>query len=522
MRREWNLSFVTALHVAVLLLLAGFHVESVASDGPVAIAAHKVSTYRADLYWFALGVNDSVAAHDDGGWDAPIGVHISDKNNRVAVRFGGFTTPIFVESGSAFILDCDSDPSLPGDPTSPVELSLHFDDFGVPGDMVAGPVQITASGEWFGGGEWVSADLNYLHDSTEPIWLQVKWPSTNPFMPKLGGDSGPQTHNSFFGYESDGVDVWKPYPGFEIMLRLNILNNTKDSPALEEDSPIDSFTVYLRDRLPVYPDPGFSDTCVAGHVLNCRVETGSIDNYFCVTSWQDDLESEASEILHVTGGSGGSAPVSVSPRHAEMIVPTGTDTVLYMAIENRGYATLQYEYSDYYGTSKATAGFPMAIVNGSGTIYPGQTDSIVFVIGSSSLDEGDYMEVGNIDFSDSLEVYAPEDVSIYLIVDEMTSAEEVASSTPKLFMLEQNYPNPFNGETTIRISTDQVPVSPRLAIVDVLGRKVAEIAAAGVVANAIYFQWDATDEAGISVPSGLYFYRLKGYGGGWKKMAVIR
>jgi hypothetical protein len=77
------------------------------------------------------------------------------------------------------------------------------------------------------------------------------------------------------------------------------------------------------------------------------------------------------------------------------------------------------------------------------------------------------------------------------------------------FGLDQNYPNPFNPTTQIRFTLpDQSNVL--LEVYDILGRRVATL-----VNNENYSMghhtvtWNATNQAGLSVSSGIYIYRLK-------------
>jgi hypothetical protein len=75
------------------------------------------------------------------------------------------------------------------------------------------------------------------------------------------------------------------------------------------------------------------------------------------------------------------------------------------------------------------------------------------------------------------------------------------------FALEQNAPNPFNPSTTIRFSTPVAAVVD-LTIYDVTGRRVATLLRRAMPAGEWTTAWDARDERGIHVPSGVYFNRL--------------
>lgn len=81
--------------------------------------------------------------------------------------------------------------------------------------------------------------------------------------------------------------------------------------------------------------------------------------------------------------------------------------------------------------------------------------------------------------------------------------------TPSGFVLEQNYPNPFNPSTTIRYT---LPRSARvsLTIYNSLGQKVKTLLAQKLQNPGNYQAvWDGKSDAGISVASGTYVYRLQ-------------
>ena len=76
------------------------------------------------------------------------------------------------------------------------------------------------------------------------------------------------------------------------------------------------------------------------------------------------------------------------------------------------------------------------------------------------------------------------------------------------FRLLQNYPNPFNASTAIRYQLAQA-ARVRLAVFDLLGRKVKVLLHQDRPAGAHAVTWDGTDESGRAVASGVYFYRLE-------------
>lgn len=78
-------------------------------------------------------------------------------------------------------------------------------------------------------------------------------------------------------------------------------------------------------------------------------------------------------------------------------------------------------------------------------------------------------------------------------------------------MLLQNYPNPFNPETTISFDLPQTAPA-NLSIYNVKGQLVKNLVNGNLEFGRHTYVWNGTDNAGQSVPSGLYFYRLTSNG----------
>jgi hypothetical protein len=85
-----------------------------------------------------------------------------------------------------------------------------------------------------------------------------------------------------------------------------------------------------------------------------------------------------------------------------------------------------------------------------------------------------------------------------------TYASEIAGK----FDLDQNYPNPFNPSTVIRFAVPKFQ-QVSLVVYDLLGRKVKTLVNEERHAGDHRVTWDATNEGGTVVASGVYFYQLK-------------
>jgi hypothetical protein len=86
--------------------------------------------------------------------------------------------------------------------------------------------------------------------------------------------------------------------------------------------------------------------------------------------------------------------------------------------------------------------------------------------------------------------------------------ENMAIQLPLEYKLEQNYPNPFNPTTTIEYSLPKAG-QLKLIIYDLLGRTVRALENSTKQAGLYSTTWNALDENGSQVSSGMYFCRME-------------
>jgi hypothetical protein len=88
---------------------------------------------------------------------------------------------------------------------------------------------------------------------------------------------------------------------------------------------------------------------------------------------------------------------------------------------------------------------------------------------------------------------------------------ETERATPDRLTLRPSYPNPFRSQTTLEYA---LPASAdvRIAIYDVLGRRVRVLAEGDHTAGRHDVTWDGRNNAGQPVASGLYLIRLEADG----------
>ncbi len=89
-------------------------------------------------------------------------------------------------------------------------------------------------------------------------------------------------------------------------------------------------------------------------------------------------------------------------------------------------------------------------------------------------------------------------------VDDNNNTKEI----PKEIQLNNNYPNPFNPSTTIEFGINQAQ-QVRLIIYNMLGQQVKELVNEFVPAGNYRLSWDAKDNNGNEVSTGIYLYSLE-------------
>ena len=100
---------------------------------------------------------------------------------------------------------------------------------------------------------------------------------------------------------------------------------------------------------------------------------------------------------------------------------------------------------------------------------------------------------------------------LFMAVSDLTLGEVLDNDDvwfgPESYTLSQNYPNPFNPVTQISFDAG---ISGEVSIIvyDILGNKVKTIMSGFVTPGNYVASWDATDESGNNVSSGVYIYSL--------------
>ncbi|MDP7021791.1 MAG: T9SS type A sorting domain-containing protein [Candidatus Krumholzibacteria bacterium] len=105
-------------------------------------------------------------------------------------------------------------------------------------------------------------------------------------------------------------------------------------------------------------------------------------------------------------------------------------------------------------------------------------------------------------------LYSREEGSDWILMRSETLQVE---ATPLVTALNKAYPNPFNPATTLRFTVDS-PQRMRLAVFDIAGRHQAQVADKTFDAGTHELLWQARDDAGRRLPSGVYLLRMEAAG----------
>ena len=139
------------------------------------------------------------------------------------------------------------------------------------------------------------------------------------------------------------------------------------------------------------------------------------------------------------------------------------------------------------------------------TIFTGIQDSTFSVDGSAFLANNTVYD-WTVSVSDGFSTTASPDTFSF-VAELSTGVKDDLASLPRRFALHQNYPNPFNPTTLIRYDLPQ-SAKVELKIYNILGQEVRTLVNAIQQAGYRSVQWDATNNLGARVGSGVYIYRI--------------
>ena len=480
--------------------------SGVGAEEIIAVHGEQVSALRGEICWFVRGVNESVLLCDDNEPDQLFYITTEAMGHKTAVSFSVPETPVVVENIQVLICNADMFPELPGNSYSPFKLNISANNGGYPGAVLVDNQTIAAGDQWSYNGQWVPLQADFLlhHDSI--FWGVFSWLPETPAAPILAVDYDVGSYHTVIGYDSDGM-VWEYYQTGNVMMRSEILRNDKEGIfSIAEDVTVpDSFRIYFSGQQVVYPAEIYYDTTVIGK-LHSRVVLPGPENYFCVTSFENNQESPASRIVNIHGSSASTADLDFHPNYYDLILPCQRDTSVYLVIENDEDEAINFRIADIDIEEISLGGtVGLGVIPSEGVIPAGQEISVRIDLSTADVIPDLYQIELTFEIWDINKGYRDKYIPIDLQVSEFTSTENYDDNKPEAFSLGQNYPNPFNSRTVIPYNAgtdDEITFE----IFDLLGRRVYH--QKNVEPNFNYFIWEGKDNHGNDLPSGLYFYQI--------------
>ena len=175
--------------------------------------------------------------------------------------------------------------------------------------------------------------------------------------------------------------------------------------------------------------------------------------------------------------------VTATPAQDDLLKSTGGDTPLFHHWPTSGEVTVAN-----------------AVVNGSAVSGEGKIATLTFKV-LREFENNARFEIGQ------GVVFDPDQLQNLVVTQGALSVE----STPTEFALLQNFPNPFNPETTIGYNlAEGGDVS--LRIYNIVGQVVRTLVNERQSAGRYQVRWSGSDDRGVAVSSGIYFYQVSAAG----------
>lgn len=179
-----------------------------------------------------------------------------------------------------------------------------------------------------------------------------------------------------------------------------------------------------------------------------------------------------------------------------------------LTIENVGAGVGEYDIELIY------TGDWLELDSYSGTVQPGDTDTIMLTIDPDGLENGDY--TADISITDN------RDVTVIPVTLSITFTDADSDLIPVTALM-GNHPNPFNPTTTISFSISENS-NVGVSIYSIKGQKVRQLVSNQLSAGQHSTVWNGNDDSGEPVSSGVYFYKLNvnGKTAATKKMLLLK
>ena len=175
-------------------------------------------------------------------------------------------------------------------------------------------------------------------------------------------------------------------------------------------------------------------------------------------------------------------------------------------MSGNGFDARKSGYLDQWSTEIVQTGTDwLFIFDGlSASLATGENRLINYNANSEGLEIGSHIGYINL-YPDHNEYVVENTIVILNVVEDLSISNQ---NLPNNYALHQNYPNPFNPITKIHYNLPDA-VKVKIDIYDIRGRKVKSLLNQFQEPGFKSIQWNASNDLGEKVSSGMYFYRIE-------------
>jgi hypothetical protein len=200
-------------------------------------------------------------SYDDGNWNGFYVASFTWEENKFGIRFTPTAYPVYVRRLETIV-----------NGKEPFDFSIHKDNGGLPGDMIAGPYRVSAAGT----AQVLTITKTVPHIDPPEItqgdfWVLISWLESSPGAPGIGADTDPPIDNrSMYYLTSSG---WTAISGVDIMVTAYV----SDQPVGVEDNNEAQIPLTF-DLKQNYPNPFNPSTIISYQIPQSELVTLEIYN----------------------------------------------------------------------------------------------------------------------------------------------------------------------------------------------------------------------------------------------------
>ncbi len=481
-------SFLLIRIIIILFSCTSFNAYAEEIESPVSPIIYGDGSGGFELYWFHPGryiknIGNNTIIPERGV--------IPSKDDRQYCIFTtiDLTPPYYIESANTYILNGNMSSSLPGDQYSPIRMAVmekitdnYYDDLWYEYVGLAEDADIH--------GAFIERSTDLGIDDIFNVYLALEWLPGYPTSPMIGVNSQPPYFPQFICPMDDSSFNSVP-TGACAMVGLEVLDwhvPYEDLGGIQNSSPMFYEVLFSDDSTKIYTD---------GEILattgdDSLTASFNLSQSGYITIRVADMWDEAfSELLFVDINC--LSDFTIKPQSLvlyDLNINNENNIVLENTGTNNLELSIRYDHSLFAPSENivllevgATAKIGIELNEGIESQLPINSQIIIQAVGD----------------------YYPHIFHVVVSNKNPTSVESNDLSLPEEFNVSQPFPNPFN--SSVRFNLSQTNLSPiEMDVYNLIGQKVYSKNI--IPAKNQFVEWEADDDLGYNVCSGVYFIRF--------------